>query len=254
MTTRRQRARARRRHDHRPGGAARADVRVLRFDWTERALHWSTACLFGIVMATALALYFPSVAAIVGRRHLVEQIHLWTGIALPVPLAAAVVGPWGARFRGDLRRMNYWTRDEVRHLFTLGRRGRRPVDKFNPGQKANAIFVGCAMAVMLASGAVLQWFRFFPLSWRSGATFVHDLGALAVFVVVIGHVAFALTHRDALRSMVRGWVTEAWARRHAPDWLEELSGNAGDEIDRTDRTDHQRLVTKRPATSPAGKG
>jgi formate dehydrogenase subunit gamma len=68
---------------------------------------------------------------------------------------------------------------------------------------------------------MLKWYRFFPLSWRTGATFVHDVLALAIFVVVFGHVVFALTHRDALRSMIKGWVTEAWARAHASAWLSE---------------------------------
>ena len=46
--------------------------------------------------------------------------------------------------------------------------------------------------------------------------------ALGIFIVVLGHVAFALTHRDALRSMFKGWVTEVWASRHASAWLKEL--------------------------------
>jgi len=35
----------------------------------------------------------------------------------------------------------------------------------------------------------MQWFGHFPVSWRTGATFVHDVFAFAVFIVVIGHVA-----------------------------------------------------------------
>jgi cytochrome b subunit of formate dehydrogenase len=50
---------------------------------------------------------------------------------------------------------------------------------------------------------------------------VHDVLALGVFIVVFGHIAFALSHRDALRSMIRGWVTVGWAKRHASGWLEE---------------------------------
>jgi len=41
--------------------------------------------------------------------------------------------------------------------------------------------------VMLATGAMLKWFRFFPVDWRTGATFVHDVFAFAIFVVVAGH-------------------------------------------------------------------
>jgi formate dehydrogenase subunit gamma len=194
---------------------------IVRFDLLERATHWATATLFVILMATGLALYFPSVGALVGRRELVAQIHLWAGIALPVPILVALAGPWGRRLRRDLRRINKWTHSEMRWLRTLGGDGGPVTDKFNPGQKLNAIFVGSSIFVMLATGIVLKWFGLFPLNWRTGATLVHDLFALAIFIVVFGHVVFAVTHRDALRSMLRGWVTEGWARRHAPSWLEE---------------------------------
>ena len=79
---------------------------------------------------------------------------------------------------------------------------------------------------MLATGSVMQWFGHFPVSWRTGATFVHDVFALAVFVVVAGHIAFALTHPDSMRSMIKGWVSETWAARHATGWLKEVTGKA----------------------------
>ena len=93
--------------------------------------------------------------------------------------------------------------------------------KFNPGQKLNAIFMGASILVMLVTGAMLQWFRFFSVPWRSGATFVHDLFAYAIFFVVVGHIVMALTHRDTLRSIFKGWVSRSWAERHAARWLRE---------------------------------
>jgi formate dehydrogenase subunit gamma len=195
--------------------------RIVRFDRLERFTHWTMAFLFAILMATGLALYFPAVGNLVGRRHLVAQIHLWTGVVLPGVVIAALVSPWGRRLRRDLRRINGWTRDEIRWLLTLGREGGPVIDKFNPGQKLNAIFIGSSIVVMFGTGFILEWFGFFPLGWRTGATLVHDVFALAIFVVVFGHILFALTHRDALRSMVRGWVTETWARKKASAWLEE---------------------------------
>jgi formate dehydrogenase subunit gamma len=199
----------------------RTTVRIVRFDAVQRAAHWANALLFGILMATALPLYFGSIAGVVGRRALVEEIHLWAGIALPIPLLVTILGPWGAQFRRDLRRINVWTRDEVTWLKALGRKAPRVVDKFNPGQKLNAIFIGASIVVMLATGAMLKWFRFFPVDWRTGATFVHDVFAFAIFFVVAGHVIFALAHPESLRSMIKGWVTTAWAARHAPGWLAE---------------------------------
>jgi formate dehydrogenase subunit gamma len=199
---------------------ATSSAHILRFDAVQRSAHWANTALFGILMATALPLYFGALADVVGRRHLVEQIDLWAGIGLPVPIAVSLVGPWGARMRRDARRINRWTRDEIRWLRTLGR-SHTQLEKFNPGQKLNAIFTIGAIVVMLGTGSVLQWFRFFPVPWRTGATFVHDMFAFAVFTVVIVHVAFALTHPDSMRSMIKGWVTEGWAAKHAPRWHQE---------------------------------
>jgi formate dehydrogenase subunit gamma len=100
-------------------------------------------------------------------------------------------------------------------------------DKFNPGQKLNSIFTAASIVIMLATGSMLQWFRFFPVPWRQGATFVHDAFAFAIFLVVIGHIVMALTHRDSLRSIFTGWVSEGWAARHAGAWLKEEQAKAG---------------------------
>jgi formate dehydrogenase subunit gamma len=202
------------------------DRRLLRFDRVERAAHWINATLFAVLMATALPLYFVQVEALVGRRELIVQIHTWCGIALPVPLLISLAGPWGARFRRDVRRFSLWMSEETHWLRTRGRERLPELDKFNPGQKLNALFIGGAIAVMLGTGAILKWFQFFPLDWRTGATFVHDVLAAAIFVVVFGHIVFAVTHRDALRSIFTGWITESWAARHAPRWLQEEEADA----------------------------
>ena len=199
----------------------RSVTRIVRFDRVQRAAHWANALLFGILMLTALPLYFASLSELVGRRALVADIHVWTGVALPVPVLISLLGPWGQLMRRDLRRVSVWTRDELTWLRAFGYRAPRVVDKFNPGQKLNAIFIGASIVVMLATGFILKWFRFFPVSWRTGATFVHDVFALAIFAVVIGHILFAVTHWGSMRSMIKGWVSDEWAARHAPGWRAE---------------------------------
>ena len=199
---------------------------LARFDAVERVLHWTTAGMFAVLMLTAIPLYLGSVSSIIGRRVLVADIHTWVGVALPVPLLGSLLGPWGRGLRADVRRFSRWSAEELRWLRTLGRQGVSRMGKFNPGQKLNAVFVAGAIVVMLGTGAILRWFRPFPDSWRTGATFVHDVLATAVFVVVAGHVAFALTHRDALASMFTGRVSRRWARLHAPAWIDEIEGGA----------------------------
>jgi formate dehydrogenase subunit gamma len=201
-------------------------VRIMRFDRVQRAAHWTNAGLFGVLMFTAIPLYFGSFFGAVLPRHLIEQIHLWCGLALPIPIIVSLVGPWGRQMRRDVRRINAWTRQEIRWLEA---RGRSPLeaDKFNPGQKLNAIFIGAVILVMLVTGSMLQWFRFFSVSLRQGATFVHDVFAFVIFAVVIGHIYMAITHRDSLRSMFKGWVSEQWAAAHASRWLKEYLETEG---------------------------
>lgn len=208
-----------------PPEPASAPDRLLRFDRAERWLHWANAALFGLLMATAAVLYIGQLSAIVGRRELVRLVHVWSGLLLPLPLVIAVAGPWRRRVLDDLSELNRFDADDRRWLRSRGRPAREVrLRKFNPGQKLNAAFVGGAIVVMLATGATMYWFRFFPVDWRTGATFVHDWTALAVGLVVAGHLKLALSDRDALGAMVRGWVPASWARRNRPRWYEAVTG------------------------------
>ncbi|NNN18754.1 MAG: formate dehydrogenase, partial [Acidimicrobiaceae bacterium] len=130
-------------------------------------------------------------------------------------------GSWGSRFRADISRFNLWTREELKWVRKLGLNPKLEMGKFNPGQKINAIFIGASIVVMFCTGLVLRWFNFFPLSWRTGATFVHDVFAGAIIVMVTGHILFALVHRDSLKSIFTGRISQRWATRHAPRWLSE---------------------------------
>ncbi len=204
-------------------GATDAEVgqrRLVRFDGVERAAHWVSAALFTILIVTAIPLYFGSLFGMRLPRFGVEQLHLWTGLALPVPFAVAVLAPWGRSLRRDIRRVNGWTRAEVAWLWSWGR-PKFDADKFNPAQKLNTIVVGASSVVLLVTGVLLKWFSLVPVSWRTGATLVHDVFAWLLVVVIIGHIVMALTHREALSSMIRGGVSESWATRHAPRWLAE---------------------------------
>lgn len=201
---------------------------LLRFDGLERALHWVNALLFGILVVTGAALYLEPIGALIGRRALVEDIHVYTGVALPVPVILALAGPWGRSLRADLRRFNRWSKTDrswLRSLLHPGPVRRREmaalrVGKFNAGQKANAAFVAGAGLVMLGTGVIMRWYHPWPLDWRTGATFVHDWLALALGFVIIGHVGMALRDPDALKSIFTGTISRAWGRRHAVAWVE----------------------------------
>ena len=199
-----------------------AEPPILRFDRVERTVHWVNATLFGVLMLTGAALYAGPISALVGNREVVLWLHVYSGILLPVPLLLAVLGRRrGARLRTDLGRLNRWSRDDARWF----RRSQRPqvaLGKFNPGQKLNAALIAGSAIVMLGTGSIMKWFDRFPLDWRTGATFVHDWFALLLWILVLGHIAFALRDGDALDSMLGGTVPAAWAKKKAPLWYEEL--------------------------------
>ena len=210
--------------DHSRTGTA---VKILRFDGVQRAAHWANAVLFTVLIATAIPLYFGSFFGLVLPRHAVQLTHLWSGLALPVPVIASHASPPRPHQRRDVRRFNYWTRDEIAWMRTLGRGGAAR-EKFNPGQKLNAVFVAASILVMLVSGSILQWFNYFSISQREGATFVHDSFAFLIVAAIVGHTYMALTHRDSLHSMIDGTVTEEWAAQHAPSWWREMKSGGAD--------------------------
>jgi formate dehydrogenase subunit gamma len=202
----------------------RPPTTFLRFDRVERGLHWVNATLFVVLMLTGAALYAGPVSTLVGNRQVVRFLHVYSGLLLPVPVLLAVVGHHGAQLRRDLGRLNRWSRDDARWFRRRARRsGDLQLGKFNPGQKLNTAFVAGAGVVMLATGSIMHWFDLFALDWRTGATFVHDWFALAIWVAVLGHIAFALRDSDSLDSMLGGRIASSWARKKAPRWYEELT-------------------------------
>lgn len=109
----------------------------MRFDGLERAVHWATALLFVTLIVTGACLYVPQLVGLVGRRVLIVRIHLYAGLALPVPLLTSLLGPWGKALRADVRRLNRWSHGDSRWLAAALHREhpkRRPlVGKFNAG-------------------------------------------------------------------------------------------------------------------------
>ena len=121
-----------------PAPATRATVdtlagdRLVRFDRAERWLHWVNATLVLVLIATGSIMYIGALSGLVGRRLLVRDIHLWSGLALPVPFLAVVVGRWGHGFRRDCARLGRFLTDDWRWLNRRQRRyGELRVGKFN---------------------------------------------------------------------------------------------------------------------------
>jgi formate dehydrogenase subunit gamma len=194
---------------------------VLRFSTAERWVHRAIAVLTLTCMATGLALYEGPVSTIVGHRWFVELVHLGAGLALPVPL---LLGLASAAFRADLRSLDRFSADDRRWLRPRGiQRADVPVGKFNAGQKLNSALSTAAIWVLLGTGTLMYFTHLVRLSWRTGATFVHDWSALSLGVLVVGHVYRAAADPEARRGMRTGWVSLDWARYHHSVWAEDAA-------------------------------
>ena len=210
-----------------PSAPESASASVTRFSRAERMIHRTTAILMTMCILTAAVLYNGPIAVLVGHRYIVELIHVYCGFALPVPM---LLGILSFAYRADLRRLGRFTSADRRWLRKRARRdGTVTVGKFNAGQKLNASLACGSILVLLGTGVLMYFVGLAPLPWRSGATFVHDWFALAVGLLVIGHVIFALKDPEARRGMRTGSVSRSWARTEHAGWLHELESAAATE-------------------------
>jgi formate dehydrogenase subunit gamma len=201
-----------------------APVTIPRFTRAETWVHRSTAVLVGVLFATGFSLYYEPLVLLVGRRPLMEALHVVAGLALPVPTA---LGLFASRaFRDDVRVLGRFTRvDSV----WLRRRDRRraglAVGKFNGGQKLAAAVVAGAGLVLLFTGLLLLA----PVSVdladrvREGATIVHDLFTFGLLALLAGHLWLAFRHPEARVALRTGNVDRAYAEREHAGWVAESS-------------------------------
>jgi formate dehydrogenase subunit gamma len=204
---------------------------IERFDRVERAVHWTTAILMLELIATGAILYLPTLALAVGHRGFIETLHVYSGIALVVPIIVGVAGPWRAALVADLRRFDRWTKADWDWFHRKQRRSASPTGKFNGGQKAEAAFVGGGMIVMLVTGVLMRFAPASWINWQQGATLVHDVGFFAIGLGVAGHIYYALSRPEQLKSMMTGVIPRAWAVKNTPAWVEEVDAAADRHLD-----------------------
>ena len=196
------------------------DRYVRRFSRTERALHWVHASAFLVLLGSGLVLYLPSLAAEIGRRPLVKDVHLFTALAWAVALVSVFVLGDRRGLRVTARELDVFDVDDRRWL-----RGRRaPQGRFNAGQKLNAALTA-AFALLLAVSGVLLWLGERDTRFRFDSTIVlHDVVAYLSVALLAGHLYLAVIHpttRHALRGMTVGTVREDWAREHHAKWTDD---------------------------------
>ncbi len=192
-----------------------------RFTRVERIAHWVNATLFTITMSTGAMFYFGWGQSLIPDREAVRAVHVYSGLGIVVAFAIAVIPRWGRSLRADARRINRWSRDDVRWMKSFAKDRTVRLGKFNPGQKLNAAFVPAAALVLAATGSIMYWNQSFSTDIRTGADFVHQWFGVLIWITVFGHIVLAFRDLESLRGMTVGTVSTSWAKHHRPAWYAE---------------------------------
>jgi formate dehydrogenase subunit gamma len=212
------------------------DMQVVRYTFTERAIHALAALAFLYVLITGLAFWTPSLywmATMLGGGFLARLLHPWVGIVF----AAFMV--WMARvWHADMRvtsadrrwrrAMTKYIRNEDSNVPAAGR--------FNYGQKVFFWAMAWGTLALLVSGLVLWRPDLVPADAaivRQLAILVHAIGALVTIAAFIVHVYMGVfVVPGSVDAILHGEVSNEWARHHHRLWADEVAARRAGRADR----------------------
>lgn len=204
--------------------------RVLRYTVKERSIHWLAGASYVYLLLNGLALWSPSMwwmVAILGGGPLARATHPWIGLVYFAAVLWMYV-EWKQDMRiTDLDRkwnqaIGHYIRNEEEQVPTA--------DRFNAGQKYLFWLMFWGGVALLVTGLVLWFSELVPPSLvfvRQICIFVHPVVFLLTLAGFIIHVYMGTAvERGSFTSVIRGEVTEKWARAHHRLWLDRITGNA----------------------------
>lgn len=203
---------------------------IRRFSDTERAVHWTYAICFLLLMATGLIMELPFLSVLVPNRDVIRQLHYAAAFFFVVgPPLVALLGD-RQTIAGAAAEIDVWDDDDRNWIGDIWNGFSTRAGRFNAGQKLNAIFTVGAFVLFVVTGLIMLsnvFGRLFPLWLVSNAIFVHDSLTWFALAAWFGHVFLACVYpptRPALRGMLTGLVRRSWAREHHPKWYEAVTG------------------------------
>lgn len=209
--------------------------RVLRFSPAERWAHWTLAVSFFLLLLTGLAVLSPTFAFLAvpfGGIQGARYVHRAAAVVFAVlPLAILVFGDRRALVRW-LRDITTWGKEDVEFLKGFPREffGGHPVlpeqGRFNAGEKVNSLLTIGGGVALTVSGVVMWAPEYFPAALAQWSYPLHELAALGMAAVIIGHMYLGLLHpgsKEAINGMLGGTVSREFAKSHHAKWYREVA-------------------------------
>ena len=207
-----------------PGG------RVLRYTFAERGVHWLAGLSYVYLLLNGLALWSPAfwwMAALLGGGPLARLTHPWVGLVFVVAVF------WMYKMWADDMRITQEDREWNKAIGNYVRNEDEnlpPVGRFNAGQKYLFWVMLWSGVALLLTGLVLWFTEYIPWSLRFLrylSVVLHPIAFLVTLGAFIIHVYMGTAVvRGGFTSVIRGEVTEDWARAHHRLWLSRITGNA----------------------------
>lgn len=215
---------------------------ILRYTFTERLVHWGAALSYIYLLLSGLAFWTPWMwwaALLLGGGPVTREVHPWFGLIF-VASIIYMFRMWLPDMRITQLDMEWkktigeYVRNEEEEMHPVqAERGFQqfaPVDRFNLGQKYFFWGMFWCGVTLLVTGVVLWFVDYIPPSLhivRMIAVFLHA----AAFLVTVGgfiiHVYMGTAMvRGGFSSVIRGEVSESWAKFHHRLWYERMTGHA----------------------------
>ncbi len=202
--------------------------RILRYTLSERVIHWISGIAYVYLLLTGLAFLFPRLfwlAGLVGGGTTARAWHPWAGVIFLL----AVLWMYAA-WRRDMRLTDAdraWAKS-LRSYIRNEDENLPPIGRFNAGQKQFFWVMWIGGILLLLSGLGLWYVEYIPWSLRLlryAAILTHVVAALVTIGGFIIHVYMGTAVvRGSFNAVIRGEVSEAWAKTHHRLWFNELAG------------------------------
>jgi formate dehydrogenase subunit gamma len=202
--------------------------RILRYTYKERVMHWIAGLTFVYLLLTGMAFFSPNlywIAMLLGSGPTSRFWHPVIGVVF----SAAVLWMY-VEWKQDMRTTPAdldWKKT-FRHYVRNEDEQVAGAERFNYGQKQFFWVMFWGGVALLGSGLVLWFTEYVPwsLHWlRYLAILLHVVAALFTIGAFIIHVYMgAAVVRQGFSSVIRGEVSESWAKTHHPLWLRQITG------------------------------
>ena len=206
----------------RPTKTTMSEVLLNRFTFVERLVHWLVGGSFLVLLATGLALSYPSLfwlTTIVGGGPAARALHPWVGVVFGGGMIA-MIGLWIRDMFLDAEDRTWL--GAVGHYATHQRDRVPPAGKYNAGQKIFFWLQGGLAVAFVVTGAPLWFPGAFGSSLLAVCRLIHYAATLGGGLLLVVHVYLGtVAYPGTARGMIDGQVTARWARLHHPRWHEE---------------------------------